>query len=232
MLNQPKLGRLIRSARKAKGLTQEKLGDLIRKSGSTIRGYEKDVVQVWRHPDVVTDLAAALGITEEELLGVSPVSSEVRETGPQYGALQPEPSGVLKIYGAISAGHGNTSTIDPDEIDFPLQFARPDFGALWVEGDSMMPALMPSDLAIFKDWTTEKVGRIMAAQLATGEWVVKQLVYRDANFKLHSLNGDYPDIDPPFSISGFLVGVVRDEGSRRHILLDTTGLSPDDLKWP
>lgn len=170
---------------------------------------------------------------DEEVFAPSLV---VREShGPQYGALKAEETGKLKVYGAISAGDGNTGTIDPDEIDFPQQFARDDYGALWIEGDSMMAGersgLMPSDLAIFRDWTREKVGRIMAAELPSGEWVVKELVYDDGRFKLRSLNERYPDIDGPFRLSGFLVGVVRDRGSRRHIILDTAGLSPDDLQW-
>jgi phage repressor protein C with HTH and peptisase S24 domain len=145
---------------------------------------------------------------------------------PNVGQLVPGAVGKVKIYGGVSAGEGNTSTIDSNEIEVPLELCRPDFGALIIEGDSMMDFLHPSDVAIFKDWRSEKLNHIVAAELPDKSWVVKLMVYEEGAFRLRSINGAYKDIHPPFRIAGFLVGFVRDDGPERLIRLNPFGLKP------
>lgn len=168
-------------------------------------------------------LAMALGVADTDLQSVDPA---IRHSPlPSLGNLRPT-LGKVKVYGAVSAGEGNTSHFDDSEIPVPIELARPDFGALVVEGDSMMDFLHPRDVAIFKDHQTEKLGYIVAAELPNRSWVAKMMVFDDGRFKLRSLNGNYPDIEPPFRISGFLVGFVRDDGPERLIRLNPYGIKP------
>lgn len=139
----------------------------------------------------------------------------------------PEPSGKLKIYGTISAGLGNTSSIDAVEMDVPIQFARDDYGGLIIEGNSMEPFLRPSDVAIFRDWYAEKPGHVVAAQLGTGEYVAKFMDTTRNGYRLRSFNTEYPDILDDFRILGFLVGYIRDDGPERIIRLNPYGLKAD-----
>jgi phage repressor protein C with HTH and peptisase S24 domain len=138
-----------------------------------------------------------------------------------------EPTGKLKIYGAISAGLGNTSSIDAVEMDVPIQFARDDYGGLIIEGNSMEPFLRPSDVAIFRDWYAEKPGHVVAAQLGTGEYVAKFMDTTRHGYRLRSFNPEYPDILDNFRILGFLVGYIRDDGPERIIRLNPYGLKAD-----
>lgn len=179
----------------------------------------------------IREIAEALGRPFEYFTGdTESTALAVAERRQRYQKnFKAEETVRLKIYGGISAGDGNTSSIDPDEIDIPLEYARQDFGALYVEGDSMMPYLQPSDLVIFRDWTKEKIGYIFAAELEDSTWVVKALVYEGGKFKLRSANPDYADIEGPFKLTGYFVGFIRDDGPRRTMMLDGRGLKLDDL---
>jgi SOS-response transcriptional repressor LexA len=174
-------------------------------------------------------IAEFFGLTLSELLDPKAIPEAIAHA-PAHPRRLPrtreEPSGRIKIYGAISAGTGNTSSIDAQELDVPIQFARDDYGALVIEGDSMMPFLHPSDIAIFRDWHQPKMGAVMAASTSAGDWVVKHLVYESPRYILRSLNPAYPDITEGFSIGGYLVGVVRDDGPERVIRLNAYGLRP------
>lgn len=208
---------MLAELRKARGLSQEELGKSIGKNQDWVYHREKGELRI--KPADRLRLAKALGVPEVALL-----ASESGSQLPNMGALIPGPTGKVKVYGAVSAGDGNTSTFDPAEVDVPMELCRPDFGALVIEGDSMMDFLHPADVAIFKDWKTEKLGHIVAAELPDGTWVTKHMVFEDGTFKLRSLNGKYPDIQPPFRIAGFLVGLVRDDGPERLIRLNPFGL--------
>ena len=136
----------------------------------------------------------------------------------------PQATGMVKIYGPISAGGGNVAQVDWSEIEVPIEFSRQDYGGLVVDGDSMMPFLHHGDVCIFKDWQQVKPNHIVAAALPDGSWVVKKAIYRGDRFILESLNPTYDPIESSFKIAGFLVGFVRDDGPERLIRLNPYGL--------
>lgn len=191
--------------------SQQEIADMAQIKRSTYANYELGVAQPPH--DIHERVMASFAV--------------LRAGKPTIPRVQASESRRIKVYGGISAGDGNTAEFDVDEVDIPAQFAREDYGALVVDGDSMMPFLQPSDIVIFRDWTREKVGHVMAAALPNGDWVVKQLVHDGGQFKLRSLSGRYPDIEAPFKLAGYLVGVVRDQGAERLIRLNPYGILPD-----
>ena len=218
---------MLAELRKSRGLSQTELGEIIGESQDWVYNREKGITRL-RSKDK-TRLAMALGVPETAIGSGSVVRETMTPYGsalPNVGQLQASRTGRVKVYGAVSAGSGNTSHFDSAEVEVPIELSRPDFGALVVEGDSMMDFLHPSDVAIFKDWPTEKLNYIVAAELPDRTWVVKLMVFEDGRFKLRSMNPNYPDIEPPFRISGFLVGFVRDDGPERLIRLNPYGLKP------
>jgi transcriptional regulator with XRE-family HTH domain len=221
-----KEGQMLAELRKSRGLSQAELGEIIGETQDWVYNREKGITRI-RTKDRVR-LALALGVAENALssIGVSESRAAYGDPLPNRGILQPAQTGKVKVYGAISAGEGNTSHFDASEVEVPIELTRPDFGALVIEGDSMMDFLHPSDVAIFRDWQTEKLNHVVAAELPDRTWVVKLMVYEDGAFKLRSLNDKYKDVTPPFRIAGFLVGFVRDDGPERLIRMNPYGLKP------
>jgi SOS-response transcriptional repressor LexA len=208
------IGKRIREKRetyKGVGMKQNVLANLIGVSSARLSGWER-------------------GIHDPEPMGVINLIAKHLETDSEYllhGTRTPrvkgEESGSVKVYGSVSAGDGNTSNVDSNEIEVPIQFARDDFGALIVEGDSMLPLLHGGDIAIFRDHYHPKPGAIMACEIEGG-WVVKKVVYERDRYVLKSLNPQHPDIVEAFRPTGFLVGIVRDDGPERMIRLNPYGI--------
>lgn len=195
--------------------TQEQLAEACQIKRSRLAQYE--VERTDPPVDVLMKIAEVLNVRLTDL---------TEEPAGRLPRPRPQPMGTLKVYGGISAGTGSTTSFELTELDVPPQFAREDYGALVVEGDSMMPFLESSDIAIFRDWFTPKPGFVMAAELADGSWVAKMVVYEQGSYLLRSLNGKYGDIDSGYRLGGFLVGIVRDSGPERTIRLNPYGLRP------
>lgn len=223
----------LRTARKPL-LTQERLAEQLGVARSTVAQWERNRNEPG--PDMLRRLAAFFDVPPSYILDEpAPAQMQVREPQATYDRsnvsggmmkIRGSTSFRVKIYGGISAGDGNTSPIDVDEIDIPAEFARDDYGALVIDGDSMHPFLFSSDIAIFRDWTQRKVGMITAARLENGDWVCKQMVYENGRYLLRSFNPKYPDITEGFQPMGYLVGIVRDIGPERLVRLNPYGLLP------
>ena len=203
----------VRETYRGVGMKQKTLADLLGISSARLSGWENaksDPTPI----GIVNQVAKHLEVDVNYLM---------------RGAITPrvksEESGRVKIYGAISAGTGNTSSIDGADLDVPIQFARDDFGALIVEGDSMLGLLHGGDIAIFRDHFHAKPDAIMACELTEDRsWVVKKIVWNGDRYVLRSLNPSYPDLTAPFRPTGFLVGIVRDDGPERLIRLNPYGI--------
>lgn len=64
------IGTRIRTAREARGWTQFQLGVVVGKRDTDVSRWERDVLGP--RPDVVANIARALGITTDYLLGLTP----------------------------------------------------------------------------------------------------------------------------------------------------------------
>lgn len=204
--------KMLRTIRVREGLDQAELAAKLGVSRSAVANWETGRAQIAEgHKAKITELFP--DITSEAVMPrVTRHKWQIRE------------------WGSISAGDGQGNAAPPDfsETYIPADFDRDDFGAMTVQGDSMMDFLYPSDLVIFRDWKQEKIGHAMAAQLPDGEWVVKVLVYEGGRFWLRSCNPKYPDIAmEDVRLAGYLVGIIRDDGDERIIRLNSKGLKPD-----
>lgn len=88
----------------------------------------------------------------------------------------------------------------------------------------MMPELLPGDICIFRDSVQPKMDQIIAAELEGGTWVIKKLTFENGSWVLLSVNNKYEPYHGPFRISGYLVGLIRDDGPERLIRLNPYGL--------
>lgn len=223
------IGKRIRERREQMGMTQAELGARIGKSGSSVRVYEHGNSQIWRHQDLLAAIAAALSLKLEDLTaGASDAPTPKRSLRPLRGT----PEGRIKVLGAAAAGNDPAGLPDDDLMNVPIEMADPDYSGLFVEGDSMMPFLHPADIAIFRDHPSERVGLIFAVRRPDNGICVKRLIF-DGGWKLESLNPSYEPVPlmPGDQLLGFLVGLVRTEGSKRTIVHDPAGLRGDGWQW-
>jgi transcriptional regulator with XRE-family HTH domain len=63
-------GQRLARLRKAKGITQEGLAELLQVSQSNVSDYERDNLRL--HADIIVALTKILGVSADELLGVAP----------------------------------------------------------------------------------------------------------------------------------------------------------------
>lgn len=207
--------------RHAPRLTQEQLANLAGIKRTRLAQYEAGRTEP--PPKVLGMIAKALKVRPSDLFEEDAPPKPVPVITPK--PLRSEPTGKLKVYGAISAGDGNIAEVDASELDVPAQFARDDFFGMYIDGDSMADELLPSDLCIFKEWSFFKPGGFVhAAQLESGEWVAKLAVQTAGNVVLRPYNPAYPDINKAFRLTGFLVGLIRDTGAERMIRMNPYGL--------
>ena len=134
----------------------------------------------------------------------------------------------IPVIGVVSAGQG-TSNVDTAEhgVFVPMTLAQIG-GVGWVvDGDSMMPALDPGDVALFREHRQPRRGYPFLLQ-RDAEFRVKIIDYDAVSGKwfLKSLNPAYPS-EPmdDHVILGYLIGWYKVRGSR-----ETTDSDPGGLK--
>jgi len=87
--------------------------------------------------------------------------------------------------------------------------------ALMVLGDSMEPEFVEGEVILIEPEGLATDGSFVLAQLA-GEWIFRQLVRRDAGWRLQALNAAYPAADIPGldAVKGVIIQKSR-PGTRR-----------------
>jgi phage repressor protein C with HTH and peptisase S24 domain len=131
----------------------------------------------------------------------------------------------IPVVGKVSAGPGETN-VDPDTertIFVPLTLAQ--LGGLgWVvDGESMMPALEPGDIAVFREYRSPRRGYPMLL-CRDGEYRVKNIEWENEWIQ-RSINPAIPD-EPlgHWQILGYLIGWHRSRGSYEKLESDPNGL--------
>lgn len=133
----------------------------------------------------------------------------------------------IPVVGKVAAGHGEHN-VDPDAstVWVPEVIARMG-GIGWiVEGDSMMPDIMPGDVLTFAPHSRPKRGFPMLLRTEEREDKVKIIDWGDGSWIMRSRNPRY-DAQPLDStqILGLLVGFYRYGGTKEVILTDPEGLT-------
>ena len=141
-------GRTVRYRRTKAGLSQAKLGELVGRSASTVRSWERDTTTP-NDPSVVTALAAVLALDERMLFDKAGLSTPEVETNPTVeqalATLRPEPA--TPPAEDSPAGHSLEqppvrADDEPWADDGQLEFSLP--LPLEVESDDVAP--MPSEV--------------------------------------------------------------------------------------
>jgi hypothetical protein len=122
---------------------------------------------------------------------------------------------------------------DPLSVDYesfievdPIFALRGRF-ACRIIGDSMYPLLHPGDLCIWHAEPNPKLGTVIIARNGQNEATCAQLKHNGEQFVLHKLNPRYPDAESDHWASiGYLVGIIREEGSSYTTIYDPNGIRP------
>lgn len=202
-----KFGEALKSARKAKNITQAALAKQCHVSQGTIANWEAGT----RTPDAATIALVAdiLGVTADSLIRQNTaIKLEANaELLPQQFIR------MIPVYESVSAGFGaNAENIVRDFI--PL-FIQSDFEAerticIRVCGDSMHPQIQDGDLVQVLKQDTAETGDIVVI-LNGDEGYVKRFIHGKTGVTLESFNPSYPPMKFTRAESSDLriVGVVK-----------------------
>ena len=155
------LGQRLRAARLRAGLTQKELGERIDRSDATIRQYESDSLQLWRHKDVLENIAKVLGIDVRELTDDQTIIG-----------IKPTVLRRIPLFTDITAGLPSSQTGDVDSIEVKDWGTSKQRWARIVRGESMSPMLQTGDIAIFEEGQAES-GMVVHAFHNGEDWRVK-----------------------------------------------------------
>ncbi len=211
----------------------------------------RDAIKVARPRRTIGEVAASIGTTYDVLSSVcigrtrprAEIVDGVRAElglpsdwpgggfrGRQKLSVQGTPMNEIAILGVASAGEGATN-VDVDESEYyvPDRLAAiTDFGFV-VDGDSMMPALQPGDIACFKRSSTPRRGYPFLVKDSSDGYRIKIIGYDTDHWTLESFNPAYPAEEMPSEcqLQGYLVGWFRSRGAREAMDSEIGGLKLD-----
>ena len=162
----------------------------------------------------IIDRLTQHGATEQEDAGARPVSLVFGEMGK------------IPIIGTVAAGDGNTN-VDYQEDEAWVTMSLQKLGGIGyvVDGESMMPALQPGDVAIFREMHQPYARFTYLVKTENAEFRVKNLEWKNDQWTLVSLNPNFRD-EPlgTGQLLGLLIGWYRTVGRRETIDSNPDGL--------
>lgn len=178
------VGERIRNLRKEKGMSADKLGELIGKDRATVYRYESQDIENMP-TSVLEPLAKALGTTPAELMGWN---SNVSPLPKSNVFMRP-------LFNSVAAGFGvvadNTIvSYIPTFITTPSEQEQ----YIWisVQGDSMSPLIDDGSEILVKKQDCVDSGQIGVVLIDGEDAVVKKISYGDNWIELISINPYYP----------------------------------------
>jgi SOS-response transcriptional repressor LexA len=196
--------------KQAKRMTQGELAELIGISRSMIANIEGGQVM----PDYIYQKLTTMGFE--------------REVGPPT-VPAPEMRVPIPYIGAIAASDPVDWT-DPYQSEVfeyvPTEMADRGRFSGRIVGDSMFDLLWPDDLCVFQRTDVPKIGIVCLFVSDDGLATVKTCHHDGERFLLRAVNRAYPDVPAVGRFVGFLVGIVREQGSRRVTVYDSSGIRP------
>jgi SOS-response transcriptional repressor LexA len=129
---------------------------------------------------------------------------------------------------AASSACDWTNPLDCEEFEF----VPPEMGdgkgrfACRVIGDSMYDLLIPDDICVFQASDIPKLGVVVLHRSPDNLITVKELKHDGERYILHSLNAAYTDQPATGVMVGYLIGIVRERGSRKTTEYDASGIRP------
>lgn len=206
-------------------------------------------------PIKVRDLAKKVGVSEDvlfnvqngrsrptvELLSALRVALNLENSWPYHAggfqfvnerrtAYVPLSMKRIPVIGSVEAGGGVANVdVEIQTVFVPEKIAVLGSVGYIVEGDSMMPALEPGDIAVFRYEKTPRRGYTALLKTPEGEYKVKLVRWSsNGRWQLYSLNEAYGSEEMDgLEMIGFLVGVYKTSGSREMLDCDPNGLLLD-----
>jgi len=90
----------------------------------------------------------------------------------------------------------------------------------------MFDLLWPGDVVVFHADKVPRIGKVVCYKSFENKVTVKVLKHNGTSYILHPLNPSYEDVEARGECMGYLVGIVREQGTRRVTVFDSTGISP------
>lgn len=155
-----------------------------------------------------------------------------REHHKRVGIMRPRAMDMkpIKVVGLVAAGDG-AMNVDTEfgEVLVPANLAGPDHLGWTVDGDSMMPALEPGDIAVFKEETHPSSKFAYLVKTREGLRCKRlQWSLNDGKWLMESLNPAYPPEDMSNAqLLGKLIGYYRVRGLHEKFEADPGGLRLD-----
>ena len=182
------VGERLKTLRKEKGISVDKLAEIIGKDRATIYRYESSEIE--KMPtSVLEPLCKALNTTPSYLMGWE--EAKVQEVVP----LPQDNVFMIPIYDSVAAGFGVIAqdcvvSYLPTYLTCPSEKDQ----YLWVnvKGDSMAPLIDDGSKILIKKQTSVDSGSIAVVLVDDEEAVVKKVIYGDTWVELHSTNPYYP----------------------------------------
>lgn len=135
----------------------------------------------------------------------------------------------IPYIGMVSANM-KVNWTDPFESE-SMEFVPPEMGdvrgrfSCRVESDSMYDFLYPNDLVVFQKDPTPKIGKVILFRAFDHRITIKQLKHDGRDYVLQPINLKYPVEVAEGDCVGYLVGIVRESGSRKLTIYDAHGIA-------
>ncbi len=193
----------------------------------------------WTQSEVSAKLNLTRGGYANYEAGTAPIPNdrlnELRRMGFQVSEVGPPsiPAAELRVpipyIGAIAASDPVDWT-DPYQSEVfeyvPTEMADRGRFSGRIVGDSMFDLLWPDDLCVFQRTDVPKIGIVCLFVSEDGLATVKTCHHDGERFLLRAVNRAYPDVPATGRFVGYLVGIVREQGSRRVTVYDSSGIRP------
>ncbi len=171
----------LKRIRESRGLTQEKLAELLLTSKQVISRYENGQ----RSPkvSVVAEYSKKLGVSITDL-SMSPSDNQIPS---------PVTFSRIPIIGAIRCGPGGAAYEDIEGYIDAANLKHPEeCFYLRVTGDSMEPLIYDGDLALVRKQPTVESGELAAIVIDGEEGTLKRVRFVDSMIILEAFNPKYP----------------------------------------
>lgn len=136
----------------------------------------------------------------------------------------------VPFIGGVSASSPIDWT-DPFEAE-TFEYVPPEMGdakgrfACSIVGDSMFELLEQGDVCVFQSEAAPKIGLVVLFRSDDRRVTVKTLKHDGTRFVLSPVNPAYEPVEAKGICVGYLVGIIRQIGSKRVTVYDPTGIRP------
>jgi SOS-response transcriptional repressor LexA len=197
--------------KKALNLSERKMAELL--------GVKQTTLHNWIYPPFTT-------VPQDVLHRARSLPKEVGS--PLALAMQPQARmPMIGVVAASSPADWTDPMASEDWYDAPVEMGEMQgrFAAR-IDGDSMFDLLWPGDVAVFQKDPSLRIGMVVLFRTFDNLITVKQLHHDGKDFILKPLNPSYEECRAAGSVVGYLVGIIREIGTKKMTVYDRHGIRP------